>query len=453
MERIRIGAGVGFYGDSFLPALEIIRQGAADFVCFEDLAELTLAILQKDRSRNPQSGYTKDLLPMLEAGLPDALRNHIRIIANAGGLNPQAAGQAVRGLAKKLGLALKVAVVSGDNILDRLPSFLPFSHMETGESLPEQVRERALFANVYLGAWPIVQALQQGADVVITGRVADPSLFLAPLVYGFGWDWDDWDRLALGTVVGHLLECSSQVTGGNHGGHWDAVAGLDQIGFPIADVTQDDQVIITKLPHSGGKISADTVREQLLYEIHDPTAYITPDVVVNVSGAHLEDLGNDRVKVSGIKGGERPARYKALLGYEDGYMGQGMLGYSWPDALKKAQATEKIMRNQMARLNLPVEEIRAEYLGYNSLHGPLASAQCQDDLNEVYLRLAVRTPDRRAAEQISRLMVPLALGGPPTASGLIGVDRVRGLTGLWPSLVERHAVDQLVTVSVEEVTS
>ncbi len=452
MDTLRVGAGVGFYGDTFLPALEMMQQSAVDFVCFEDLAELTLAILQKDRARNPkQGGYTKDLIPMLEAGLGTALHNRVRIITNAGGLNPDAAAQAVTELAKRLGLSLKIATVTGDAILERLGEFLPFPHMETGQPLPQDISRRALFANVYLGARPIVRALEEGADLVITGRVADPSLFLAPVVYHFGWDWDNWDRIALGTVVGHLLECSSQVTGGNHGGHWDAIEGLDQIGFPIAEVNSDDQVVITKLPGSGGRVDVDTVREQLLYEIHDPSAYLTPDVVVNVTGARLELVGRDRVKVSGIRGTQRPAQYKALLGYEDGYMGQGMMGYSWPDALKKAQAVEAIMRRQISRFNLPVDEIRAEYLGYNSLHGPLANEEYADQLNEVYLRFAVRTPDRRTAEQISRLMVPLALGGPPTASGLIGVDRVRSLMGLWPTLIDRNVVDDQVSVKVEEV--
>lgn len=452
LDTVRIGGGVGFYGDTFLPALEMMQQSAVDFICFEDLAELTLAILQKDRLRNPkQGGYTKDLIPMLEAGLGTALHNHIRIITNAGGLNPLAAAQAVMELAKRLGLSLKIATVTGDAILERLPEFLPFAHMETGQPLPQNIGQRALFANVYLGAQPIVRALEEGAHLVITGRVADPSLFLAPLVYHFGWDWNNWDRMALGTVVGHLLECSSQVTGGNHGGHWDTIEGLDHIGFPIAEVNGDDQVVITKLAGSGGRVDVDTVREQLLYEIHDPTTYLTPDVVVNVTGARLESVGRDRVKISGIRGTKRPNQYKALLGYEDGYMGQGMMGYSWPDALKKAEAAEAIMRRQIARFNLPVDEIRSEYLGYNSLHGPLADAKVAQELNEVYLRIAVRTQEKRTAEQISRLMVPLALGGPPTASGLIGVDRVRGLMGLWPSLVDRDLVDADVSVTVEEV--
>lgn len=451
MDTVRIGGGLGFYGDTFLPALDMIQKGAVDYVCFEDLAELTLAILEKDRERDPAAGYTKDLVPMLRACLKPAQEHGVRLITNAGGLHPRAAAQAAEAVARELGVPIRIAVVEGDALLDRLDAFLPFAHMETGEALPEAVRARALFANVYLGAAPIVAALDRGADLVITGRVADPSLFVAPLVHRFGWSFGDLDRLARGTVVGHLLECSSQVTGGNHGGRWWEIEGLDRIGFPIAEVREDGDIVITKTPDSGGRVSFDTVREQLLYEIHDPSAYLTPDVVLDLSGVRLEEVGPDRVRVDGVRGHPRPARYKALLGYQDGYMGQALIGYSWPDALKKAEATAEILRRQVARMRLPVEEIRVEYLGFNSLHGPLADPRGAEDLNEVYLRFAVRTPDRRAAEQISRLLVPLALGGPPTAGGIIGFDRSRQLLGLWPSLVERGPVDEAVTVDVREV--
>jgi len=256
--------------------------------------------------------------------------------------------------------------------------------------------------------------------------------------------------MAQGTVVGHLLECSSQVTGGNHGGRWWEIEGLDHIGFPVAEVDERGDIVITKVPGSGGRVNFDTVREQLLYEIHDPAAYVTPDVVLDLTQVRLEETGPDRVRVTGVRGHPRPARYKALLGYQDGYMGQALLGYSWPDALKKAEVTADILRRQLDRLQVPVEEIRVEYLGWNSLHGPLADRSRAADLNEVYLRVAVRTPDRRAAEQVSRLAVPLALGGPPTASGFIGFDRVRQLLGLWPSLVDRDLVDAGVTVRVQE---
>jgi hypothetical protein len=450
VERVRIGGGLGFYGDTFLPAVEMIEQGAVDFVCFEDLAELTLAILEKDRERDPAAGYTKDFGPMLRACLKPAHRHGVRLITNAGGLNPREAGRVALTVARDLGVPLRVAVVEGDALLDRLDAFLPFSHLETGEPLPEDLRRRALFANVYLGAAPIVEALNRGADLVVSGRVADPSLYLAPLVHRFGWAFDDWERMAQGTVVGHLLECSSQVTGGNHGGRWWEIEGLDHVGFPIAEVDESGDIVITKIPGSGGRVTFDTVREQLLYEIHDPAAYLTPDVVLDLTHVALEETGPDRVRVTGVRGHPRPDRYKALLGYQDGYMGQALVGYSWPDALKKAEATADILRRQLARLQIAVEEVRVEYLGWNSLHGPLADPSRAEDLNEVYLRFVVRTPDRRAAEQVSRLAVPLALGGPPTASGFIGFDRVRQLLGLWPSLVDRELVDAGVTVQILE---
>lgn len=451
MKTIRIGGGVGFYGDTFLPALEMIQKEAVDYICFEDLAELTLAILQKDRQRNPAEGYTKDLVPMLRACWKEAREKGIRLITNAGGLNPRGAAEAALAVARELGIEARVAVVEGDSILERLDEFQPFPHMETGEPLPEEVRQRALFANVYLGSRPLVEALKTGADLVITGRVADAALFLAPMVYEFDWSFDDLQYMAIGMTVGHLLECSSQVTGGNHGGRWEEIPDLDRIGFPIAEVSEDGTAIITKTPDTGGRVSFDTVREQLLYEIHDPRAYATPDVVLDFSQVRLAEVGPDRVQVSGVVGHPRPERYKALLGYEDGYMGQALIGYSWPDALKKAQATEAILRRQLARMRLPLQEIRAEYLGYNSLHGPLADPAQAEQLNEVYLRLTVRTSERRAAEQVSRIMVPLALGGPPTASGFIGFDRTRALLGLWPTLIDREPVDAGVRINVLEV--
>jgi len=448
---IRVGCGLGFYGDTFLPALEMIKKGSVDYICFEHLAELTLAILQKDRQRNPSEGYTKDLVPMLQACWREASAKGIRLISNAGGLNPRGAAEAALAVARELGIKARIAVVEGDAILDRLDEFLPFHHMETGEPLPEQIRQRALFANVYLGAQPIVEALKTGADLVITGRVADASLFLAPLAYEFGWPFNDLQLMAIGTVVGHLLECSSQVTGGNHGGRWEEIPDLDRIGFPIAEVSEDGTVIITKTPDTGGRVSFDTVREQLLYEVHDPRAYITPDVVLDLSQVRLSELGPDRVQVSGIVGHPPPERYKALLGYEDGYMGQAVIGYSWPEALKKAKATEAILRRLVERMRLPVQEIRVEYLGYDSFHGALADPAQAEHLNEVYLRFAVRTTDRWTAEQISRMMVPLALGGPPTASGSIGFDRTRALIGIWPALVDRGPVDESIRVKVLEV--
>jgi len=263
--------------------------------------------------------------------------------------------------------------------------------------------------------------------------------------------FDDLDKIAIGTTVGHLLECSSQVTGGNHGERWWEINDVDNIGYPIAEIYENGELFITKTKGSGGIVNFDTVREQLLYEVHNPASYLTPDVTVNMMGIKLQETAKDVVKVTGIKGEPKPEKYKMLISYPDGFMGQGIMGYSWPKAFKKAETTEKIVRKIIKKMKLPIKDIRAEYLGYNSFHGPLADSTYTEELNEIYLRISGRTDDKSVAEQISRIMVPLGLSGPPTASGLLGFQRVRALFGLWPTLVERELVDKKIEVKIMEV--
>ena len=452
MRTLRIASGVGFYGDSFWPAIEIIKQKQADYVCFEDLAELTLAILAKDMAKNPEAGYTKDLIPSLRAGWKLAMDAGIKIITNAGGLNPTSAGAAAARLAKELHIKPKIAVISGDSIFDRLATGEVFPHFERNDPLADGIRKSALFANAYLGARPIVEALRRGADLVITGRVADAALYLAPLAYEFEWDFEDLGRIAQGTVVGHILECSSQATGGNHGRDWESIDGLERIGFPIAEVNESGDATITKLADSGGRVDEFTVKEQLLYEIHNPFAYQTPDVVMDISTTTVQQAGLNRVSVTNTSGHKRPDRYKAIIGYPSGWMGQGILGYSWPDAYKKAQKTASIITNQLQIFKDQIDAIRIEHLGLDSLHAEMAASNDDlSDLPEVYLRIAIRTQDRSVAEMVSRMMVPLALSGPPTASGLLGFDRSRALIGLWPTLVERSIVDEQISIDIIEV--
>lgn len=451
MKKVRIGGGLGFYGDSFLPALKMIINDKVSYVAFEDLAELTLAILQKDMQRDPSAGFTKDFIPMLKLILGEAKKRGIKLITNAGGLNPEGAAKAALNLAKNMGLHIKIGIVKGDNLLDSLGEFLHLPHMETGVSAPEHIIKNAAFANAYIGAGPIVKALKNDVDLVITGRVADASLFLAPLVYEFDWSFDDLDKIAIGTTVGHLLECSSQVTGGNHGEKWWEINDIDNIGYPIAEIYDNGELFITKTKGSGGIVNFDTVREQLLYEVHNPARYLTPDVTVNMMGIKLQETAKDVVKVTGIKGEPKPEKYKMLISYPDGFMGQGVIGYSWPKALKKAKTTEKIVKKIIKKMKLPIKDIRGEYLGYNSFHGSLADSTYVEELNEIYLRISGRTDNKSVAEQISRIMVPLGLSGPPTASGLLGFQRVRALSGLWPTLVERELVDKRIEVKIVEV--
>jgi hypothetical protein len=453
MKKVRIGAAQGFYGDTLEPAIETAKRGEIQYLCFDCLAELTLAILAKDRARDPDTGYTKDVPSAMRALLPLAREKGFKILTNGGGINPLGAWREVIRVARELGLEdLKVAVVTGDDILPRLAELkekgVSLQDLETGRSF-DSLKAPLMFANVYLGAWPIVEALRQGADVVITGRTTDTAQFLAPLIFEFGWGEEDWDRLAQGILMGHLMECSGQSTGGNFSGNWWEIGDLDRIGFPVAEVESDGTFVLTKTEGTGGLVCVDTVKEQMLYEIHDPAAYVTPDVIADFTTVTLKDVGPNRVLVKGAKGKPRPDVLKAVMGYEDGYMGQVMIGYAWPDAMKKARAAERIIRSIMARRGWEYEEIHTSFVGYNSLHGPTVQGR-EEELNEVYLRMAVRAKTRADASKFFRLFPPLALNGPPGLGGLTGVE-TRQLVGMWSSLIPRELIENSVEIHVEEV--
>jgi len=453
MKSVRIAGGLGFYGDSWRPIKASIERGNVQYVASDHLAELTLAILQKDRQRDPNLGYTRDLVPMLLDLLPIAIPRDVKFILNAGGLNPMAAREVLLGALKKFGIKLKVGVVLGDSVLERLDELrevgISLAHMDTGADI-STVRDRLLFASAYLGALPLVEALDAGADIVLTGRVADAALFLAPMMHELGWRWDDWDKLAQGIVVGHLLECSGQATGGNFGGDWRSIPDLAHIGYPIAEVWENGDAVISKAPGTGGRVNFDTLREQLLYEVHDPRHYMTPDVDVDMTTLRMEEIGLDEVRVIGATGRPAPEMLKIVAGYEDGVMGQAMLGYAWPDALAKAQLAAEIIQQQMIEVGLKTEEIVIEYIGYDSIHGPLADPTHAKDLNEVYLRIAVRCADKKEAAKLGRLFPPLALSGPPFIGGAGGMIEPRGLLGIWPTLAPRTIIEEYIRVSVEE---
>jgi hypothetical protein len=312
------------------------------------------------------------------------------------------------------------------------------------------VLDRLVFANAYLGAQPIADALAQGADIVLTGRVADAALFLGPLVHEFGWAWDDWSRLAQGLTVGHLLECSGQGSGGNFGsqGTWAEIPDLGHIGYPIAEVRADGTAIITKAPGTGGRVNFDTVRQQLLYEVHNPHRYFSPDVVLDMGTLTLTDLGDDRVEVKGATGMPRPDTLKIVAGYEDGWMGTTVIGFCWPDAYRKAVATVALVRQSMAEQGIAVEDFCVEYLGLNAFLGPHADVSQRDELNEVWVRVAIRTRDKRVADGLGRHFPWLALSGPPYMGGFHGITPASQLLGLWPTLVARELVERHVEVSV-----
>src|SRR6185295_17720210 len=359
-------------------------------------------------------GYARDVVPMLMRLWPLMQGRGVKFICNAGGLNPAGAAEALRVAFATKRWKTRIAVVSGDDVLPRLMADTEgsrFAHLFSGAPLAP-VRERLVFANAYLGARPIVDALRQGADIVLTGRVADAALSLAPLVHEFGWALEDaatpreLDRLAQGLAVGHLLECSGQGSGGNFGSldAWKAIPDLAHIGYPIAEVSEDGGAIITKAPGTGGRINFDTVRQQLLYEVHDPHAYLSPDVVLDMSTLRLDDLGDDCVRLSGASGRARPERLKVVAGFHDGHKAEVTWGFSWPDAYAKAQAAVAIVKTQLAEKRIPHDELFVEYPGLNSAHGALAPLPAQvDELNEVWVRLVLRTQEKSAADGFGRL--------------------------------------------------
>lgn len=447
MKRVRVGAATGFYGDSIWPAIKSLKAGNLDYLCFDALAELTMAILQKDRQRYPELGFARDIEPFMRQVLPLCAEKGVKVMTNAGGVNPRGAKRVVEQVIDELELNLRVAMVSGDDLMDHLEDLEKQNllvNMQNGESFdPEE--HSITFANAYLGARPLVEALAQGADVVLSGRTTDAAQFAAPLIYEFGWAWNDWDRLARAMTLGHLMECSGQAVGGNFSGDWQSVD-LINIGFPIAEVDENGEAIMTKAPGTGGLVSRDTLKEQLLYEVHDPFNYVLPDVVVSLGDTCFEDVDKDRVRVYGAKGKPATGTYKALIGYSNGYLAEAIIGYSWPDALEKAERAAEILVAHIKRAGIQFEDLHISYMGYNSMHGPLADPD--PDLNEVFLRAAVWTKTREDAQRVGRLVPPLGLSGPPfSVSG--GMRRPRGLLGICPILVPKEMVEEQIKVEVD----
>ena len=434
---VRLGGGQGFYGDGIWPVADLLDAGV-DYLIGEALAELTLAILLKDRQRDESLGYTRDLPRYVGAVLPHVIDGRTRFITNAGGINPVGAGRAVKAALRDHGVSgVTVATVVGDDVRPHAERL----------GLPEDT----LFANAYLGAGPIVDALASGAQIVITGRVADASLFLAPLVHEYGWAVDDWDRLAAGVVAGHLLECSGQVTGGNYSGRWWDNPDPLHIGFPIGEVEPDGTAVITKPEGTGGMVTFDTVREQLLYEVHDPARYLNPDVTADFTAVRLDDAGDDRVVVADARGGPPPATYKGLVCRPAGWAGEVRLAYSWPDAEAKARAAVRFVRGRAGANRVPVEEWCEEYFGVDAFGGPTVDER--GDPPEVIGRLAWRTADAESAGRVAAEVGVLGLSGPPTIAGtgrtrdgrptqLLAVDGIE---------LDRTLVDAQVRIEVETV--
>jgi hypothetical protein len=451
-DKIRIASGQGFWGDLLTAPIDQVTKGPIDYMMMDYLAEVTMSILQKQKMKDPSLGYAKDLVSLMEDILPILVEKNIKVITNGGGVNPTACRDAIFKVAKKLGIkGLKIGVIVGDDILDSLDALkkqgINLKNMETNESM-ETIRARMMSANVYFGAEPIVEALQQGAQLVIAGRTTDTALTYAPMIHEFGWSWNDWNKLAVGVVAGHILECGGQASGGNCSWNWKEIPDLAHIGFPIAEAYPSGEIIITKHEHTGGLVSVQTISEQLLYEIGDPTNYITPECIADFTTIQLEQVGTNRVKISGVQGKPATELYKVSMSYTDGYTAIGTLTYAWPDALEKAKRADEILRTRLADLELKFDEIRTEFLGLNSCHGPLA--ELPNVINEVVLRVGVRSHDKNAVERFGKELAPLILTGPPAVTGFAGGrPKPSEVIAYWPSLIPKSAVKP--EVIVEEV--
>ena len=446
---VRVAGAQGFWGDWLEAPWRQLVGGPVDYLMLDYLAEVTMSIMQKQKSRDPSLGYAKDFVPLMERMLPELVARGVKVTTNAGGVNPRACADAVAATARRLGLAgrLTIGVVTGDDLLGRLDDLLARGHvlanLDTGRPLAD-VRGRVQSANAYLGAAPVVEALARGADIVITGRVTDTGLTLGPLMHEFGWRADDWDRLAAGTVAGHTIECGAQASGGNDLADWGRVPDLANVGYPIVEAKADGTFAIVKHPGTGGRISVAGVTEQLVYEMGDPRAYITPDCVADFTSIRLRQRGRDRVEFSGIRGGPATERFKVSCAYFYGYKAVGTLVYAWPDAYRKARAADRILRERLRDLGLAFDTILTEYVGVDATHGPLAGPP-RPDLPEVQLRVGVRAPAREPVERFTREIAPLILNGPPSVTGFAGGrPKPEEIVAYWPALLDKREVTACV---------
>ncbi|MFN2577337.1 MAG: acyclic terpene utilization AtuA family protein [Pyrinomonadaceae bacterium] len=450
-ERIRIAAGQGFWGDLPEAPVRQVEGGPIDYLMLDYLAEVTMSIMQKQKARDPKAGYARDFVSLMKEILPTCVARDIKVIANAGGVNVEGCAAAVAEVVRNLGLGgkVKLGLVTGDDILDRVDDFLArgieLRNMDTGEPLTS-VRDGIQSANAYLGAAPIVEALNKRAQFVITGRATDTGLTLGPMMHEFGWAADDWDKLAAGTIAGHIIECGAQCSGGNCQYEWQTIPDLANVGFPIAEASADGTFVITKHEGTGGRVSVPSVKEQLLYEMGDPHEYITPDCVADFTTIQLAGDGPDRVKVFGIKGRSATDSLKVSISYSAGYKAVGTLVYSWPDAYAKAQAAGQILRARLDRLGLRFDQIVTEYVGANATHGPLAGPP-SIGLAEVQLRVGVRGGERAAIERFTKEIAPLILTGPPGVTGFAGGrPKVEEIVAYWPALIPKSEIHAKVEI-------
>ena len=444
-QKVRIAAGQGFWGDLPDAPVRQVEGGPIDYLMLDYLAEVTMSIMQKQKARDPNAGYARDFVSLMNEILPACVDRGIKVVANAGGVNVEGCANAIVDVARKLDYSgkVKIGIVTGDDLLERIDDFITrgieLRNMDTDEVLAS-VRDRIQSANAYLGAAPIVEALGKGAQIVITGRATDTGLTLGPMIHEFGWAENDWNKLAAGTIAGHIIECGAQCSGGNCQYEWEIIPDLVSVGFPIAEASPDASFVITKHNGTGGRINVPSIKEQLVYEMGDPHEYITPDCIADFTTIQLAEDGPDRVRVFGIKGRPSTEFLKVSISYSAGYKAVGTLVYAWPDAYEKARAADKILRGRLERLGLSFDQILTEFVGVNATHGPLAGKP-SPDLAEVQLRVGVRGNDRSAVERFTKEIAPLILTGPPSVTGFAGGrPKVKEIVAYWPALIPKSEI-------------
>jgi hypothetical protein len=459
---VRVAGGQGFWGDLLTAPIDQVRKGPIDYLMLDYLAEVTMSIVQKQKARDPNAGYARDFVALMQEILPDCVEKDIKVLSNAGGVNVAGCAEAIKTVARDLGLSGKVeiGVITGDDILDRLDEFIAngvaINSMDDGTPLAA-IRDRVQSANVYLGAGPLVEALDKGANIIVGGRLTDTGLTLAPLMHEFGWSFEDWDKVAAGTIAGHIIECGAQCSGGNCQYDWQTIPDIANIGFPIVEASPDGTFIVTKHEDTGGRVNVPSVKEQLLYEMGDPHEYITPDVVADFTTIQLEDAGPNRVRVFGIGGHPKTEFYKVSIAYSDGYKSVGTLVYAWPDALEKAQAADRILRARLDRLGLKFDLILTEYVGVSATHGHLATADAEggnptgregaQDYPEVQLRVGVRGQNKADVERFTKEIAPLILTGPPAVTGFAGGrPKVEEIMAYFPALIPKSLIETNVEI-------
>ncbi|MBX3290774.1 MAG: DUF1446 domain-containing protein [Acidobacteria bacterium] len=457
-DKVRVASGQGFWGDLLTAPVDQVRKGPVDYLMLDYLAEVTMSIVQKQRQRDPNAGYARDFVTLMREILPDCVERDIKVMSNAGGVNVRGCAEAVKEAATDLGLSgrLKIGVITGDDILPRLDEFIEkgiaINNMDTGEPLAH-ILDKVQAANVYLGAGGLVEALGKGAQIVVGGRLTDTGLTLAPLVHEFGWSFADWDLLSAGTIAGHIIECGAQSSGGNCQYDWENIPDLANVGFPIVEATANGEFVITKHEGTGGRVNVQSVKEQLLYEMGDPKAYITPDVVADFSSIRLEAAGENRVKVFGIRGNPNTEFYKVSIAYSHGYKAVGTLVYAWPDAYKKAQAADKILRERLDRLGLKFDVTLTEFVGVNATHGHLGTqaslpaSNTLADIPEVQFRIGVRGQNKADVERFTKEIAPLILTGPPAVTGFAGGrPKVEEIMAYFPALIPKSLIETKVEI-------